>query len=143
MDWWHRYKSYTGEHSRNECSVHFESSILVSIITGTTLAACTLVLLVIIRTSVSKGGKSVGVRKKNKRQVGTRATIPYLISGVARFSALSSLCCLQFISPFVSKQKIILTGLRVSTIVVVCQLSVLVYGVDVRRLSWMPEMLGK
>lgn len=80
----------TTVHSRNECSVHFESSILVSIILRTTLAACTLVLPVIIRTSVSEGGggKVSGVREKNKRQVGTRATIPYLISGVARFAAL-------------------------------------------------------
>lgn len=82
-------------HTRgNECSVHFESSILrVHYTPNHSHTACTLVLPVIIRTSVSKGGGgggSVGgrVREKNKRQVGTRATIPYLISGVARFAAL-------------------------------------------------------
>lgn len=61
-----------------------------------------------------EGGSVGGVRGKNKRQVGTRATIPYLISGVARFAALLPPLLPSIYFTFASLNKrSVLTGLWV------------------------------
>lgn len=104
----------TTVHSRNECSVHFESSILVSIILRTTLAACTLVLPVIIRTSVSKGGGgggSVGGSREEQTTSGNTCNDPVfdIGSGAFRCTSPSSVAFNLFHLPSLNKRSV-LTG---------------------------------
>lgn len=100
VDRWHRYNG-TLEETSAPCTLNPLS--FVSIILPTTLAACTLVLPVIIRTSVSKGGEgevSGGEferRTNDKWEHVQRSRIWYREWRVSLHFSLP--CCLQFISP--------------------------------------------
>lgn len=87
--------------------MHFESSILVSIILRTTLAACTLVLPVIIRTSVSEGGKCRGGSREEQTTSGNTCNDPVFDIGSGAFRCTSpSPVAFNLFHLHVPKQKI-------------------------------------
>lgn len=118
-------------HTRgNECSVHFESSILrVHYTPNHSHTACTLVLPVIIRTSVSKGGggKCRGESSREEQTTsGNTCNDPVFDIGSGAFRCTSpSPVAFNLFHLHVPKQKI--GSYRGSAIVAVCQSLSIVY----------------